>query len=751
MNDAFASLAAAYLDGSLDEEQSERLLAYLRESPAAVEHLRATAVIDSGLRQLAGLGSPAQDFRRSVLARIHARGASRPFRVAVERRIAEAQATAGTPARTLRRRERRSWLPSLMRSAAAVVAASALAASLRWYWPPERGLHPDAVATIESADGWVTIESGDQAETAIAGGALAPGDMVVTAAKASAVVRLSDGTRLHLAAAAALQLACGDGARARLQHGEVEAEVAPQAADAPPILSTGNASIMVLGTRFTVAAESDLTSVHVSSGLVRLRARAEPPAAGDATSAHEWRIGPGESLTLTHDRVERTQALQLRRRPDQAWQAANARTMATLPSFPPPSALPALDAWGGRLDRSAAPSGAFRVEQRGGRWWMVDPDGHPVVLAGIDNIHHAVGGGSDPQLIARFGDLAGWARATMELLSGSGFNLIGSESDHQVLNAAAQGRSERAGSLYNAEIATTFTKAFLAGRGQLSGDAGTRKLVQFLAPLLPGFAASVAAWERRAPELLAHGEAVGVVTDRFTGGEFSWTRLRRLAALDPALRGVLDSWLAGRHVTFASAGPAELSALRHACLAGYRDVVFAAVRRAAPRLLLFGEILGASLNADGEIADILAAPCDVVAMSLIGAWLEEAHAMARVSQRCGRPLFIEGFYAKGADAGLPDIDGTGIEVPTQADRGRFYQHLVLAALESRVCVGWSWFRYEDLGDSPPTHTVADYNSNKGIVDSHFNPYRDLLRGMAEVNRLRYPLIDYFDGAGAPAP
>jgi ferric-dicitrate binding protein FerR (iron transport regulator) len=751
MNDAFAALAAAYLDGSLDEAQSERLLAYLHESPAAAEHLRATAAIDSGLRQLAAHGSTAQDFRRSVLARIQAHGSSRPFRAAVERRIAEAQASSGKPQRIQRRRGQRSLMPTLMGAAAAVVVAVVLAFAVLWLRPPERSMHPDAMAMVEAADGWVTIERGDQTETAVTGSALAAGDIVVTAEKATAEVRLSDGTRFHLGPSAALQLAAGDGARARLQHGEVEAEVAPQAADAPAILSTANAIIHVLGTRFTVAAESDLTSIHVSSGLVRLSATADSTVANPAHATREWRIGAGESLTLTHQRAERTQVLELRRRPDQPWRAANARTLATLTSFSPPSALPALDAWGGRLDHMLKPSGAFHIEQGAGRWWMVDPDGHPVVLAGIDNIHHTVGGGDDPQLIARFGDLAGWARETTSLISANGFNLIGSESDHQVLTAAVQGRSDRPGSLYNAEIATSFTKAFLATRAQLAADAGTRKLVQFLAPLLPGFAKSVSAWERRAPDLLAHGEAVGVVTDRFACGDFSWTRLRRLAALDPTLRATLDGWLAGHQATLASAGPAELSALRRACLTGYRDVVFAAVHKAAPRLLLFGEILGASLPADGEIADILAAPCDVVAVSMISAWLEDAHSLVRISRRCGRPLFIEGFYAKGVDAGLPDIDGTGLEVATQTDRGRFYQHLVLAALEARVCVGWSWFRYEDLGDSPPTHTVADYNSNKGIVDSHFKPYRDLLRGMAEVNRLRYALIDYFDGVLTPAP
>ncbi len=410
MNDAFAALAAAYLDGSLDQAQSERLLAYLKESPAASGHLRSSAAIDSGLRQLAGHGSSAADFRRSVLARIQARGTSRPFRAAVERRIAEAQTTAGTPGRILRRRARPSAFQALASAAAAVVVAIALAASLHGSWAPAPGIRLDAVAMVEAADGWVTIERGDQSEPAVAGSALAVGDVVVTAAKATAAVRLGDGTRFHLSGAASLQLAAGDGARARLQHGEVEAEVAPQAADAPPILSTANASISVLGTRFTVSGESDLTSIHVSSGLVRLRATAEPATAGPAAAVREWRIGPGESLTLAHDRVERTQALELRRRPDQPWRAANARTLATLASFPPPSTLPPLDAWGGRSDRTLASSGAFHVEQGAGRWWMVDPDGHPVVLAGIDNIHHALGGGDDPQLIARFGDLAGWAR-----------------------------------------------------------------------------------------------------------------------------------------------------------------------------------------------------------------------------------------------------------------------------------------------------------------------------------------------------
>ena len=90
MNGSFAELADAYFDGSLDEAQAERLLGYLRESPAAATHLRALAAVDAGLRGLAGQRAAPAAIRRGVLARLAATGRSRDFRAAVERQLAVA-------------------------------------------------------------------------------------------------------------------------------------------------------------------------------------------------------------------------------------------------------------------------------------------------------------------------------------------------------------------------------------------------------------------------------------------------------------------------------------------------------------------------------------------------------------------------------------------------------------------------------------------------------------------------------------
>jgi len=39
--------------------------------------------------------------------------------------------------------------------------------------------------------------------------------------------------------------------------------------------------------------------------------------------------------------------------------------------------------------RAEAAAGVFRVEQRGGVWWFVDPEGQLFLLKGVDAVQHA--------------------------------------------------------------------------------------------------------------------------------------------------------------------------------------------------------------------------------------------------------------------------------------------------------------------------------------------------------------------------
>ena len=81
---------------------------------------------------------------------------------------------------------------------------------------------------------------------------------------------------------------------------------------------------------------------------------------------------------------------------------------------------------------------------------------------------------------------------------------------------------------------------------------------------------------------------------------------------------------------------------------------------------------------------------------------------------------------------------------TQKDRGLFYQNFCIGLLESKNCVGWHYFRYQDndiKSKSPdPLNTV----SNKGIWTAYFEEYPDYLRLIKQLNLNVYPLIDWLD-------
>ena len=83
-------------------------------------------------------------------------------------------------------------------------------------------------------------------------------------------------------------------------------------------------------------------------------------------------------------------------------------------------------------------------------------------------------------------------------------------------------------------------------------------------------------------------------------------------------------------------------------------------------------------------------------------------------------------------------------VKTQKDRAHAYQHFTLGLLESGGCIGWQWFRYLD---NDPTNKYTDpsnNDSNKGILNNEYELYKDLAKGMKQMNSNVYPLAEFFD-------
>ena len=161
----------------------------------------------------------------------------------------------------------------------------------------------------------------------------------------------------------------------------------------------------------------------------------------------------------------------------------------------------------------------------------------------------------------------------------------------------------------------------------------------------------------------------------------------------------------------------------------------------------------------------------------------------------GRPFVVTEFFAKGSDAvdmngyALGNQSNAGWNVDTQTDRAIHFENYTLLLIESKSCVGWTWYRFRDndqtvyrdevgnlyvafdiagaapsaykniqngnIIDGPglaPSLTVyykgesdlSNVGSNKGIYDNKMNIYTELAGSYKKIYDNVFALIDYFD-------
>ena len=191
-------------------------------------------------------------------------------------------------------------------AAAVVVVATALSLSTRWdrsaresVAATNRSAAEPPVASLDDVAGvaLVTGPGGDETRPAAGGAAVRSGDRVrVRGPGASASLAFADGTRLLLVGNTTVTLTHGAAKRLTLHGGTLAGTVAPQPSGAPMVLTTPEASVEVLGTRFAMAADARRTDVRVHEGRVRLTRTADGSAVEVPTgksSAAAAVAGPG--------------------------------------------------------------------------------------------------------------------------------------------------------------------------------------------------------------------------------------------------------------------------------------------------------------------------------------------------------------------------------------------------------------------------------------------------------------------------
>jgi hypothetical protein len=442
-------------------------------------------------------------------------------------------------------------------------------------------------------------------------------------------------------------------------------------------------------------------------------------------------LAPAESEPVT---------VQVQVAPGKTWTNYPTRTLAALPEAVTSRVDVDLDQYGGQSACKEKATGFFYPKKVGDRWWLVDPDGNLFLHKGIVAVTQMGGPNAEAAFNQKFGGDSNWVAGTTSLLHTLGFNGLGAWSDTVRLRQSAQ-------PLVYTRI-WDFMSSYGQRRGgtyQQSGHIGYPKDCIFVFdPEFEKFCDNYArqlAKTKDDPWLLGH----------FSDNEMPFRRdaiinYLQLPEKDPGHMAAL-AWLQARHGLQATAqditdqDQKDFLAL---ITDRYYRIVSTAIKKYDPNHLFLGSRFhGDELNWP-EVIKAAGAYVDVLAINYYRTWTPSLDRLAMWSRESGRPILITEWYVKGEDSGLANSSGAGWIVKSQRDRGLFYQNFTLALLESKVCVGWHWFKYSDNDPSEPKTDPSNRDSNKGIVTFRYEPYMALMEAMKSINERAYCLAGYFD-------
>jgi hypothetical protein len=442
--------------------------------------------------------------------------------------------------------------------------------------------------------------------------------------------------------------------------------------------------------------------------------------------------------------AEKPLLVKAKSKPDSPWKEYPTRTVDLLPGFKPDSQKVPLSKYGGRIDRKADATGFFHVKKAAGRWWLVDPDGCLFIHVGVCSVGPGSSAAMKAALAEKFSDTAKWADAATRLLWANGFNGAGAWSDAALLRAAPR------------PVAYTLIWNFMSAFGKQKrltsrqpGHTGyANDCIPVFDPDFPAFC------DRRARALAATKDdpwLLGHFSDNeMPGAKNLLDKFLALDAGDPAQapgRREAERWLAQRKGAGAAAKDLtdeDRDAWRGHVFETYFEITTKAIRKYDPHHLCLGSRLHSSEKTSPATFCGAGKYLDAIAVNYYGAWTPDAQTLANWTAWSGRPVIITEWYTKGADTPLRNSTGAGWIVPTQNDRGLFYENYTLALLESKTVVGWHWFKYMDNDPADLSTDPSNRDSNKGLVTIRYEPYAPLLEHMHRLNRNVYALTDYFD-------
>ena len=386
--------------------------------------------------------------------------------------------------------------------------------------------------------------------------------------------------------------------------------------------------------------------------------------------------------------------------------------------------------------------GYFRVEQRDGIWWLINPDAKLTLSVGVNHMawepDRIKGTGPVPYREAVekiYPDRNTWGLATLARLRMWGFNTIGAWSDAalwthgvpytMILDIAAHAGADwqhgKPVDVYDARfeaMARDITQKMCAPR------ATDRALLGYFSdnelrwgPDWRGKETMLEMYLRLPEGAAGRQQAIEFLRQRY-GGEISklasaWrVRATEFSKVVPA--------------TETEGYRADAEQFLEQVATRYFEACARAIKNADPNHLYLGARFA------GRVPDSVfraAKTVDVISINIYE--FDPRPLVRRVAGLTGRPILIGEFAFRAEDSGLPNTRGAGPKVPNQRARAKAYTDYVNWLMSVPEAVGYHWFEWSD---EPKEGRFDGENSNYGLVDINDKPYGQFVDVVAATNK-----------------
>ncbi len=431
---------------------------------------------------------------------------------------------------------------------------------------------------------------------------------------------------------------------------------------------------------------------------------------------------------------------------DPIWQQYTAKTIDKLAGFNYTKDSET-DQYGGWNTFKVKATGFFRTEKIDNRWWIIDPDGKPFIHKGVAVLNPGSSENQQKALEAKYGNKVNWISKETAFLKEQGFNGAGAWSSVDLI------REEKTPLVY-----TVIVSPMGAYKSQhlkkFNGEYEKAGWQGFRYDLAMVFDAEFDLYVEKEISKIQKYKDDKFLLGYYTDNELPWVddaldrHLNYLGKEEEGYKAA-KKWLEarkGKNATIADITDQDRQEFTGFYFETYMKKVTKAIKKYDNNHLYLGCRFNQELDEldNPKIFEVAGKYMDVISINHYRKWEPVQAIMDNWEKWSGKPFLITEWYTKGEDSGLPNKTGAGWNVPTQKDRGYFYQNFVIELLKSKSCVGWHWFKYQDNDPNDLTTDFSNRDSNKGIIDSNYDHYSPLIENMKLINNHTYELIQYLD-------